>query len=146
SCCTLFYKIHTKCQHLILLWGLLIIITLYHLCIMRYIALNKNETVFKYVAKAILLSLFSMATVCCNQNNSSYKKEMYLKYTAATIADSIFEEIHNQVYDNPSLARSRSFDILASLDSSDKISRIKLMKYIGSSYVFETNYPEAIKY
>jgi len=113
---------------------------------MRCFAINKNDTVFRYVAKAILLSLFSMGTVSCYQTDSSYKKETYLKYTAATIADSIFEEIHNQVYDNPSLARSRSFEILASLDSSDKISRIKLMKYIGSSYVFETNYPEAIKY
>ena len=64
----------------------------------------------------------------------------------ASLPDSIFANIHNQVYDNPSAARARSLKLLDSLNDADKVSRIKLMKYIGSSYVFETNYPEAIKY
>lgn len=95
--------------------------------------------------KAIWLVLFCAVAVCCNQKEGNLSKEDIFNSTAS-LPDSIFEKIHNQVYDNPSLARSRSFKILDSLDDSDKVSRIKLMKYVGSSYVFETNYPEAIKY
>lgn len=112
---------------------------------MRCFAIIKNDTVFRNVAKAVLLLLFSMAIVCCEQKDGIYKKKGFFN-TAATIPDSIFEEIHNQVYDNPSFARLRSLEILDTTNETDKASRIKLMKYIGSSYVFETNYPEAIRY
>lgn len=57
-----------------------------------------------------------------------------------------FEEIHKLVYENPSLAREKSNKILKSVSADDKKSRIICLKYIGSSYAFETNYSEAVKY
>lgn len=62
------------------------------------------------------------------------------------LSEKFFDEIHKQTYEDPLAAREKSFRLLDSLPSNDKISKIKLIKYIGSSYVFETNYPEAIKY
>lgn len=62
------------------------------------------------------------------------------------LTEKIFEEIHKQTYENPLAARTQSVKLLESLEPEDKSSKIKLLKYIGSSYVFETNYPEAIKF
>lgn len=57
-----------------------------------------------------------------------------------------FDEIHRLVYENPSLARDKSNRILKLISIEDKKSKIISLKYIGSSYAFETNYSEAIKY
>lgn len=57
-----------------------------------------------------------------------------------------FEAIRRMVYENPSMARDKSKKIIASLSNNDLQSKILSLKYIGSSYAFETNYSEAIKY
>lgn len=92
----------------------------------------------------MLLFFIIGITISCNINPSG--SESVYAYPESSLPDSVFEKIHKQVYDNPSLARARSMELLDSLDETDKISRIKLLKYIGSSYVLETNYPEAIQY
>lgn len=105
---------------------------------------NKRETNWILVLKTILPLLFVGVIISCEKFANSSTTAKYDKI--ATLPDSTFAKIHNQIYDNPSAARAWSLSLLDSLDANDKISRIKLMKYIGSSYVFETNYPEAIKY
>lgn len=90
-----------------------------------------------------LLLLMIISFSCTNNNGNSIDAE---SPTAASIPDSIFESIHQQIYENPSAARTRSLILLDSIDKNDKISRLLLMKYIGSSYVLETNYPKAISY
>jgi two-component system, NarL family, sensor kinase len=62
------------------------------------------------------------------------------------IDDSVFETIHKRIYEDPSDARTRAIKMLDTLKNSDLIYNIRLLKYVGSSYVFETNYSEAIKY
>jgi len=57
-----------------------------------------------------------------------------------------YQYIHKLIYENPSVARKEVLKILDTLDNTDNISKIILLKHLGSSYVFETNYPEAIKY
>ncbi len=57
-----------------------------------------------------------------------------------------FEAIRKMVYENPSLAREKSKKIISSISNNDQQSKILSLKYIGSSYAFETNYFEAIKY
>ena len=67
----------------------------------------------------------------------------------SVLGESLFKDIHKLVYENPSEARATAFRILDSLDKAginDQVSRIRLLKHAGSSYVFETNYSEAIKY
>lgn len=60
--------------------------------------------------------------------------------------EQLFSDIHKLIYENPLKARAKVFQILDSLDTNDLIIRIILFKHAGSSYVFETNYSEAIKY
>lgn len=57
-----------------------------------------------------------------------------------------YEYIHKLIYENPSVARKEALLILDTLDESDLSSKIILLKHLGSSFVFETNYPEAIKF
>ncbi|GGG58500.1 tetratricopeptide repeat-containing sensor histidine kinase [Epilithonimonas arachidiradicis] len=57
-----------------------------------------------------------------------------------------FDEIHRLVYENPSLARQKSSDILKTLSQDKPEARVLCLKYIGSSYAFETQYSKAIKY
>lgn len=90
----------------------------------------------------ILLGLNS-----CNTFFGSDNKEVLNNTTPeSSINDSIFATLQKELYENPSLARKHSNAILDTLNTYDPISKTKLLKYIGSSYVFETNYPEAIKY
>ena len=91
----------------------------------------------------ILTLLLIVGIISCNESAGPSLAPIQ---KSASIADSTFAQIHSQIYDNPSAARIRSLSLLNSLEENDKISRIRLMKYIGSSFVFETKYPEAIKY
>ncbi len=79
----------------------------------------------------------------CNLSSNKSDKNQPKK---PILTEEIFEAIHKQTYEDPLAARRRSFELLKAISSSDKNSKIKLLKYVGSSYVFETNYPEAIKY
>lgn len=61
-------------------------------------------------------------------------------------SESRYEYIHKLIYENPSVARKEVLLILDTLDKSDLNAKIILLKHLGSSFVFETNYPEAIKF
>lgn len=88
-----------------------------------------------------LIFLFNIYS--CNQISNDPDSNTSSK---TQLTEKVFEEIHKQTYEDPLAAREKSFELLQSISSSDKNSKIKLLKYVGSSYVFETNYPEAIKY
>lgn len=57
-----------------------------------------------------------------------------------------YDAIHRKIYLDPSAAREQALKAMDSLDPDDGYSKIILLKHIGSSYVFETNYPEGISY
>lgn len=89
-----------------------------------------------------LLWLFIILTVySCNSpdTNESIK-------THSEFYGNQYEDIHKLVYENPSIARLKALQILDTLDSKNHVDEIRLLKHIGSSYVFETNYAEALKY
>jgi len=83
----------------------------------------------------------------CNQNGTSNNsKNKFNEQNEIEISDSILEEIHKTIYENPFAAREKALKILDSIGQGNPQARIRLLKHIGSSYVFETNYSEAIKY
>ena len=96
---------------------------------------NKSPLLVKIFFLALLNFIFS-----CNPSDKQDTKNLSEPYKVQ------FEELHKLVYENPSLARKKSNEILKSLPSDDLRSKIVCLKYIGSSYAFETNYSEAIKY
>lgn len=57
-----------------------------------------------------------------------------------------FNTLHQLLYENPEDARQFSLSYLDSIGNQDLESKIVLLKAIGSSYVFESEYPQAITY
>ena len=97
--------------------------------------------------KYLLLLLFIISIHSCSKTDKSSKTADVINgKTTTELDEKVLEKIHKCIYENPSLAREKAFQLLDSLGSDNQISRIKLLKDIGSSYVFETNYSEAIKY
>lgn len=101
----------------------------------------------------LLLLIFICISTSCNHNNkpSSPKGSQQNRVNAKTlkqaeIVENRYEDIHRNVYENPSAARAQATQLLKKLDPNDLVSKISLLKHIGSSYVFETNYPEGIRY
>ncbi|SMC65111.1 tetratricopeptide repeat-containing sensor histidine kinase [Moheibacter sediminis] len=97
------------------------------------------------LSKAIVF-LFAgliLINVSCNQPEKDSSKS---SSKINELNEKIFEELHKQTYEAPLATREKCFDLLKKISPKDLNSKIKLLKYIGSSYVFETNYPEAIKY
>ncbi|HLW31501.1 MAG TPA: tetratricopeptide repeat protein [Aequorivita sp.] len=90
----------------------------------------------------VIISLISCDTPLFPDKTKT-KSELPLQ---PSINDSVFDNIHQQLYENPSLARKHSLNNLDIIQVEDPISKIILLKYIGSSYVLETNYPDAIEY
>jgi len=60
--------------------------------------------------------------------------------------DSLVEEIHRILYENPAQARTLAQQLLRGQYESNPAAKLRLLKYIGSSYTLETKYPEAINY
>jgi len=100
--------------------------------------------------KLSFLLLLILSGVSCSKTDNSHKAEKSMQsHEKSVLGESLFKDIHKLVYENPSEARATAFRILDSLDKAginDQVSRIRLLKHAGSSYVFETNYSEAIKY
>jgi len=92
------------------------------------------------VLLCILIFLLMNFVVSCHSSDDKNDLDQSYMY------ESQFAEIHKLVYENPSLARERSNKILRSITPDSKKAEIISLKYIGSSYAFETNYSEAIKY
>lgn len=87
-----------------------------------------------------LLILITL-TACTNAN----RKVDDISKTAEA-ADLKYNYIHKLIYDNPLAAREEATELLKNLPSDQFVDQIILFKHIGSSYVFETNYAEAIKF
>lgn len=99
-----------------------------------------------------ILVLFILFAVACSRGertpdglNADGKNNVVSEKDAANNAYK-FDDIHRTIYENPSAARVMAIRILDSLDAEDQFAKITLLKHIGSSYVFETNYPEGIRY
>lgn len=95
--------------------------------------------------KAFLLFLL-ISTVSCGLNDGDNKHKGDAISEESVRKANLYEDIHRLIYDNPSAAREKARHVMDSLPASDKVSRITLLKHIGSSHVFETNYPEGIRY
>lgn len=94
--------------------------------------------------KKILITLIAINILFSGCQSSMGKKEVDVAKNNLT--EDVFSEIHKQTYEAPVAAREKSLELLKQISDTDIESKVKLLKYIGSSYVFETNYPEAIKY
>src|SRR5699024_5133567 len=57
-----------------------------------------------------------------------------------------FNAIHRLLYKNPEFARQLSMADLDSIDGHDLKSKIALLKAIGSSYAFESEYSDAVTF
>lgn len=90
-----------------------------------------------------LLFLLVLLMVSSCKDENLYGDDISI---TAEAADLKYNYIHKLIYDNPLAARKESTELLKKLPSDQFIDRIILFKHIGSSYVFETNYAEAIKF
>ncbi|PZR19933.1 MAG: hypothetical protein DI539_12435 [Flavobacterium psychrophilum] len=108
------------------------IMNLYQSCI----SLKSASDLISYVT---LLVIFSFCLSCKDTAGNDLQKSLD-PYSGQ------FDEIHRLVYENPSLARQKSIGILKVLPQNEMESKVLCLKYIGSSYAFETKYAEAIKY
>lgn len=101
----------------------------------------------KTTIKLLLCLLFLITISSCDNKTSSQKSDDTANdRDTSVLNEKFFNNIHKLIYENPLEARKTVFQILDSLGTNDPDSRIKLLKYAGSSYVFETDYSEAIKY
>ena len=89
------------------------------------------------LSKIILLLILCLSCEDKNKNKLNNHQQNY---------DSQFNEIHKLVYENPSLARRSASKILKQLSKENVEAKVICLKYIGSSYAFETKYLEAITY
>jgi len=107
---------------------------------MKY--LKNISNIKSLLSKFILTVSLVSGSVSCDSSseNASYSSNK------EDLNDKVFEELHKQTYEAPLEARKKSFSLLETIAPQDLDSKIKLLKYVGSSYVFETNYPDAIKY
>jgi len=101
----------------------------------------------KKIIKFLSLLLLILTICSCNKPGTSSSADKSVKgHATPELSETVLKEIHKRIYENPSAARAKAFHLLDSLSTDNQISKIKLLKYIGSSYVFETNYSEALKY
>lgn len=112
-----------------------------------WVGFNINDRKLSRV-KRLVTGLFLMLQVlsCTHSGDSNSKESASKKQAPQTVNDSVFENLHQKLYDHPAAVRTQSLLLLQSLKVHDPVSRIKLLKNIGSSYVFESNYTEAVKY
>ncbi|HPR57897.1 MAG TPA: sensor histidine kinase [Bacteroidales bacterium] len=106
-------------------------------------AVNKSRVISILIIRLSFCLLCLIADQSCTNRNVDGADDGQLMQATN---DSLFREIHKQLYDNPSTARDGAFQILDSLGSDDQVLKILSLKYIGSSYVLETNYSEGIKH
>lgn len=93
----------------------------------------------------IVLFFLLLTAFSCNKSNVIKRADTTGESNVQS-DEGRYDYIHKLIYENPSEARTEALRILDTLDKSDRISKIILIKHLGSSYVFETNYPEAIRY
>lgn len=107
-------------------------------------AAAKPERVFYQLKRLFLFACFTLlvlAMTACVQEESQVSPK-----SGAAGSDSIMGSIHKIIYENPAAARTMAHDLLKATPEDDLTSRIRLLKYIGSSYAFETNYTDAIQF
>lgn len=93
-----------------------------------------------YIGKGILFLFLIFLSNCTSKPNEKQNLNSETSFSKE------FDEIYKLNYQNPALARKKSIEILEKIGEKDIPSKIKSLKYIGSSYTFESNYTEAIKY
>lgn len=96
----------------------------------------------------LLLAVCLVIAASCRQTEAPPSGSPAVKATQNNDEDAgePYDEIHRNIYEDPAEARLQAERELNSLEPDDQASRITLLKHIGSSYVFETNYPEGIRY
>ncbi len=95
----------------------------------------------------VVMVYLSFGMISCNDSGPSRKASTQKKSgTSREATEVLYDDIHKLIYVNPSMARKEILLILDTLDESNRVSQITLLKHLGSSYVFETRYPEAISH
>lgn len=88
--------------------------------------------------------------MCCfilwNRKENSIVKSQDETPSIHPTTEKVLQDIYEEIYDNPSAARNKAHQIIDTIASDNKKTQIVALKHIGSSYAFETNYPEAINY
>lgn len=110
-----------------------------------YVLMSKTSKIyfsfFSSVFRICMLLTFATIISSCNHKSNNGKP---LNPAATHLNETYFEELHKKTYQDPLAARTEALAAMENLSDQDLVSKIKLLKYIGSSYVFETNYPDAI--
>lgn len=94
----------------------------------------------------MLLSSILLICSCSNHREETATEKSVKGQNLSDQYEKISEDIHKQIYEKSLGARSTAIEALNSLPPDDQANKVILLKHIGSSYVFETNYSEAIKY
>ncbi len=95
-----------------------------------------------------LLVLLIIICSACGRNETGKEDQASQVNRQEKYAEKVgkLDAIHRRIYVDPSAARDQAMKAMDSLNPDDIYSKIILLKHIGSSYVFETNYPEGIRY
>lgn len=111
---------------------------------------TKVNKCYVHGRSALKLSLWLLILITihsCNKPDTSHNTSSLMhEQDTSVLNENFFNEMHKLIYENPVKARAIAFQYLYSLDTNDQVSRIRLLKLAGSSYIFETNYSEAVKY
>lgn len=73
-------------------------------------------------------------------------QDKHLQLSLTAYEESIVEDIHKILYENPLSSRQEAIQILDTLSEAKVLMKISLLKALGSSYVLEANYSEGLKY
>lgn len=101
---------------------------------------------FQEASTYLFIPLLIFAVACNRGDLHPRKGEKQDNAATGESHNELFAEIHRDLYENPSSARARAEEVLRENKTGDHITEINMLKYIGSSYAFETNYSEAITY
>lgn len=104
----------------------------------------KYKITITVIACCMILSITSCGRSNWNNPETIENKQMSPSFSSKQSA--ISSEIFRLLYENPNKARSKALSILDSLPSGHDNLKIELLKHVGSSYVLETNYIEALAY
>lgn len=113
-----------------------------------FLSLSRKAAPFLNFSRLLLvcaLLLPAVGLVSCKSDVKTPDKQHALTERAEEVARK-YAGIHRMIYVNPAAAREDALKLLSSPDVTDTVSQVVLLKHMGSSYVFETNYSEALNY
>lgn len=106
---------------------------------------RKSKGIIKGISWSVLLwCIFHFGS--CNQNVDSFPSLSRGKNSQLKKHELSFKEIHKLLYENPTQAREKAFQLLDSMNVKDSELEVTLLKHIGSSYVLEAHFSKGLEY